>query len=303
MLKSFLMSASALTLLAVAGPMWAQETATDEAPAEDVIAEDAPSYDATDASTVLARVNGIEITLGHVIALRQSLPENYQALPDEQLLDGILNQMIEQILLNDDVNAPLPYDLQLQMENETRAQLAARRIDEILSREVSDEELQALYDADVAGIEPQVEYNASHILVETEEEANAIIESLAADGDFAAIAAEKSLDGGSGAAGGSLGWFGLGRMVPEFEAAVVALEVGAVSAPVQSQFGWHVIRLDDKRDQPLPTVEELRAELSQEILRREVVAVIDGLRDAATIETGMVNVDPAQTRAYDLISE
>jgi len=245
----------------------------------------------------------VEITLGHVIALRKSLPENYQALPDEQLLDGILNQMIEQVLLNADANAPLPYELQLQMENETRAQLAARRIDEILSREVTDEELQALYDADVAGIEPQVEFNASHILVETEEEALAIVESLAAGGDFAAIATEKSLDVGSGAAGGSLGWFGLGRMVPEFEAAVVALEVGALSAPVQSQFGWHVIRLDDKRDQPLPTVEELRAELSEEVLRRDVLAVIESLRDAATIETGMVNVDPAQTRAYDLISE
>jgi len=294
-------------MLAVAGPVWAQETATEDAPAEEVVTEDAapeaPSYDASDASTVLARVNGFEITLGHVIALRKSLPENYQSLPDEQLFDGVLSQMIEQVLLSGDMTAPLPFDLQLQMENEARAQLAARVIDNILNREVSDEELQALYDVEVATVEPQPEFNASHILVETEEEANAIIELLNAGGDFAALAQEKSLDGGSGAAGGSLGWFGLGRMVPEFEAAVIGLEVGAMSAPVQSQFGWHIVRLDDKRDRPLPTVDELRSELSQEILRREVVAEIERLREAATIETDLINVDPAQSRAYELISE
>ncbi|MEX0970855.1 MAG: peptidylprolyl isomerase [Paracoccaceae bacterium] len=298
MLKSILTGASALAILAMAAPAWAQESAT-ETTSEATV----PVYDNADANSVLARVNGAEITLGHVIALRQSLPDDYQNMPDETLLNGIIEQMIEQSLLSGPADGAVPLGIRLTTENEIRAQMAARQIDALLAALVTDEELQALYDAEIAGIEPQLEYSASHILVETEDEANAIIAELDAGADFAAIAQEKSLDPGSGAAGGSLGWFGLGRMVPEFEAAVVALETGQTSAPVQSQFGWHIVRLDDQRNRPLPTVDDLRAELTQEVNRRKVLAEIDRLRGDADIETGLLNIDPALSRNYDLIAE
>ena len=306
MLKSILTGASALAILAMAAPVWAQETAPEAAPdaTPDATPEATmPAYDAADVNSVLARVNGAEITLGHVIALRKSLPDDYQNMPDETLLNGIIEQMIEQTLLSGPTDGALPLGVRLTTENEIRAQLAARQIDALLAAEVTDEELQALDDSEIAGVEPQVEYNASHILVETEDEAKAIVAELEAGGDFAAIAQEKSLDPGSGANGGSLGWFGLGRMVPEFEAAVVALEIGETSAPVQSQFGWHIVRLDDQRDRPLPTVDELRAELTQEVNRRKILAEIDRLRGEADIETGLLNIDPALSRNYDLIAE
>lgn len=108
--------------------------------------------------------------------------------------------------------------------------------------EVTDAEIQAYYD------KASKELNARHILVEDEETAKKVIERLNAGEDFAAIAKELSIDTSTGAQGGELGWFGIGKMVPEFEDAAYALELNKVSEPIQSQFGFHIIEVTDKRD-------------------------------------------------------
>jgi peptidyl-prolyl cis-trans isomerase C len=149
---------------------------------------------------------------------------------------------------------------------------------------------------------PVEEFNASHILVETEEEAQALIDALGEGADFAELAAENSI-GPSGPNGGQLGWFTAGMMVPEFEVAVFELEAGEVSAPVQTQFGWHVILLNETREQAPPTLEDVRAELDRGAAPRPRGCRIDELMGEAEIERPELDIDPAVIANTDLLNE
>ncbi len=255
------------------------------------------------ADTVVATVNGTEITLGHVIVLRSQLPQEYQSLPDEVLFQGIVSQLIEQTLLADKTAASgeeVPREVGLALDNERRALYASVQIDAIAGRDISDEAIQAAYDEKYGNLPPEPEFNASHILVETEEEAQALIEALNGGADFAELAKEKST-GPSGPNGGALGWFGLGMMVEPFEAAVVDMEVGAISAPVETQFGWHVLTLNDKRNKPAPTLEETRVALMEELRQAAVEAEIAALREGADITDLPEGIDPALMRDTSLL--
>jgi len=260
----------------------------------------ADSDTTVDADTVLATVNGTDVTLGHVIALRERLPAQFQQLDDATLYQGMLDQVIQQQVLAD---AATPSKAtEIGKENEVRAYLASREIDRLSSEPVSDEALQAAYDAEYGNMEAQPEFNASHILVETEEEAQALIEALDGGADFAELAQEKST-GPSGPNGGQLGWFGPGMMVPEFENAVAGMEPGEVSAPVQTQFGWHVIKLNETRDQDVPELDEVKAELEAMVRNAAVEAEVDRLTGEADISRTEVEIDPALIRQTDLLEE
>ncbi len=257
------------------------------------------------ANTVLATVNGTDITLGHVIVLRQQLPQEYQNLPDDVLFEGIVNQLIEQTLLADYVAAnvaDIPLEVELSLDNEKRALFAAVQIEAVAGRDISDEALQAAYDGQYGNLPAEPEFNASHILVETEEEAEALIVALNGGADFAGLAKEKST-GPSGPNGGELGWFGLGQMVEPFEAAVVEMEVGAISAPVQTQFGWHVLKLNDKRDKPAPTLEETSASLMDSLRQQAVEAEITALAEGAQITRPPEDFDASLMRDISLLSQ
>ncbi len=255
------------------------------------------------ADTVLATVNGEEITLGHLIAMRQMLPAEYQQLPDEVLFDGMLEQLVQQQVLADAAEAEeVTRQMQLGLENERRAFLAAMYMDDVAMADLSEEELQAEYDAVYGATEPVVEFNAAHILLETEEEAQAMIDQLAEGADFAELAAEHSI-GPSGPNGGALGWFTAGMMVPEFEEAVFALEPGEVSAPVQTQFGWHIVLLNETRDQAAPTLEEVGAELEEGLRRARVDARLEALTAEADIDRPELDIPAELIRNLDLIAE
>ncbi|MCR8724428.1 peptidylprolyl isomerase [Frigidibacter sp. ROC022] len=256
--------------------------------------------DALTADTVVATVNGHDITLGHMLALRADLPEQYQTLPDEVLFQGILDQVIQQTALSDMMTEPTRAE-QLTIENQTRALNAGLVIQRLLKVDVSEEDLQAAYDKTYAGQEPETEYNASHILVKTEDEAKAIVEELRNGADFAAIAKEKSLDPGSGANGGELGWFGKGMMVPEFENAVTGLEIGAISDPVKTQFGWHVIKVNDTRVKEAPTLDEVRDELTAQIRDEAVQKAIAEATDKAEVVRSDIEIDPSVISQTDLL--
>ncbi len=247
-----------------------------------LLALPAAAQDAPSPTTVVATVNSTDITLAHMIALRARLPQQYQQLPAEVLFDGILDQLVQQQLLAD-TEEGLSTGGQVTVDNEVRAILANQAIAAISAEAVTDEALQSAYEESFANAEPDVEFNASHILVETEEEAQALVVELEGGADFAELAAEKST-GPSGPNGGSLGWFGPGAMVEPFENAVAEMEAGAISEPVQTQFGWHVIKLNETRLAEAPPLDAVRAELTDQLQRDAIDARIAELTEAGGVD-------------------
>jgi peptidyl-prolyl cis-trans isomerase C len=155
--------------------------------------------------------------------------------------------------------------------------------EEILSS-ITDEQIEAEYQEQIKNFEPKEEARARHILVASKEEAEAIIKELDSGTDFATLARQKST-GPSGPNGGDLGYFGKGRMVPEFEQAAFALETGGYSSePVQTQFGWHVIMLEDKRMTSPPPVGEVSDQIRQVVMRQKYEALMEELKSNTTVE-------------------
>lgn len=259
-------------------------------------AQDTPSAD-----TVMATVGGTDITLGHMLAVRAALPAQYDQVPPEVLFKGVLDQLIQQELLSQAHEGEMSRAAALQLENERRAVLAADVAEFVVNADMTEERLQAAYETQYAGTEEETEYRAAHILVETEEAAQKLVAELEGGANFAELAKEHSI-GPSGPSGGDLGWFGDGVMVPEFFAAVAALEVGAVSAPLQTQFGWHVIKLNETRVKERPTLDAVRDELSN-TLRQEAFDAYIAAREAATdvTRTDTSAMDPAVINQTNLL--
>ncbi|MES0825595.1 peptidylprolyl isomerase [Ruegeria sp. SCP11] len=255
-----------------------------------------------DADTVVARVNGDEITLGHIIATAAVLPEQYQQIEDDVLYELIVDQMIQQQLLGQQQEELTKLNT-LALENESRSLRAVQTVNALIEEHLTDEAIQEAYDAKYADFQGADEFNASHILVESEEEAKEIKAQLDDGADFAELAKEHST-GPSGPNGGELGWFGSGQMVPAFEAAVIGLEKGQVSEPVKTQFGWHVVTLNDKRKSEAPALEQVRAELSQTLQQDVIQARIDELTQDAEIERpALEGAGPEVLRQIELIQE
>ena len=277
MLTPLRLTASALALTLAAAPLSAQ-----------------------DASTVVATVGDTEITLGEMIIIRAGLPAQYAQFPDEVLFEGILDQLIQQQLLADAVT-DVPARVDYALKNERRQLLAGEVVNEVAMGAVSEDAIAAAYAEATDGVEPTTEWNASHLLVETEEQAQAARDRVEAGETFADVARQVST-GPSGPSGGELGWFGPGMMVSEFEEAVTGLEPGEMAGPVQTQFGWHIVMLNDKRQKEAPGLEEMRAELEQRLQEQAIDARIEELRAAAEItmpEDGAI--DPALLSNIDLL--
>jgi peptidyl-prolyl cis-trans isomerase C len=202
-----------------------------------------------------------------------------QATP--QQIEQARDQLVDIYLLSDQPRAQELKEeprLKSQIELQTRAMLAqAVATDFITRNQATDEELRALYDEQLEG-DPGLEFKARHILVESQGEAVDIIAQLEDGADFAELAKEKST-GPSGPSGGDLGWFPPDRMVPEFSNAVQALNDGEYSkAPVQTQFGWHVILREESRESVPPPFESVRDALKQQVEGQKLQDYIEGLR-------------------------
>lgn len=251
-----------------------------------VAAQDVPNVD-----TVVANVDGVEITLGHMLQTRQTLPAQYQQLPPETLFNGILDQLIQQTALSN-AAGEAPKSVQISIENYRRAQLANVALEAVLAAAITEDVIKDAYEAQYANQEPTKEYNAAHILVETQEEALQLTEKARGGADFAELAKEHST-GPSGPNGGALGWFGAGMMVPAFEQATTELEVGGISEPVQTQFGWHVIKLNETRDMPVPALEEVRDAILAELEGTVINAEIAKLTSEVTVDRSAADaLDP-----------
>lgn len=275
-------------------PLAAQDTASAETAA--------PVAPEGGAAAVVASVNGTNITLGHMIVLRDNLPAQYQSLPDEILFKGILDQLVQQAALAQSMDGKTKLRDTLAMENDQRGYLSGVALQSIAGAAVTDAALQAAYDAKFATATEAKEYNAAHILVATEDEAKALKLELDGGADFADLAKQHSSDGAA-ANGGDLGWFADGMMVKPFQDAVFAMEVGLVSDPVQTQFGWHLIQLKETRIKAAPTLDDMREELAAEIEQAAVEAHIKSITDVAKIERPGEGFDPALLRDQSLLDQ
>ena len=253
------------------------------------------------AQTVVASVNGADITLGQVVALRETLPEEYQALADDVLFKGILEQLIQQTALAQAQEDKLTARDEVMIANQRRTYISGAALQAVVAEAVTDATIQAAYDAKYKGSAPLTEYHASHILVATEEQAKDLKAQLDGGADFAELAAANSTDG-SAAGGGDLGWFGPGMMVKPFEDAVIALQPGQVSAPVQTQFGWHLILLAETRNAAAPPLADVSAELSAELQRQAIEAHVTAITEAAAV-TRVEGIDPTVVRSQTLFDE
>lgn len=254
------------------------------------------------ADTVVATVNGTEITLGHMIVLREGLPEQYQSLPDDVLFKGILDQLVQQVALEQSMEGKLSRHDTLAVENQRRGMVSGLALQGVIAAAVTDEALQAAYDARFKDATALQEWNASHILVDSEEKAKELKAQIDGGADFAELAKANSSDGAA-ANGGSLGWFGAGMMVKPFEDAVVAMKAGEVAGPIQTQFGWHLVKLNEVRVASAPSLDDLREELATEIEQAAVQAHVDGLVAKATVTRPGEGIDPATLRDAKLLAK
>lgn len=240
---------------------------------------------AQDADTVVATVNGEAITLGQMIAMKEGMNDpNTANLPDAALWGLLLDQMIRQTAVGQPKAENLSKRDKAALEIDRRAYLAGAVLEQIATPDPTDEELRAVFDR-IFGADagPATEYNAAHILVKTEDEARAIAQELADGADFGTLAEQKSTDN-SGPNKGDLGWFQPQQMVPPFAEAVKALKPGETSAPVETQFGWHIINLKELREVEPPNFDDIREELAVQVRRERVEVAIQKSVSEAKVE-------------------
>lgn len=257
-------------------------------------AQDEPNID-----TVIATVNETKITLGHVMSLASRLPEQYLEIPNKDLYEGIVDQLVQQQLLSNLIDTETK-EMVLAGENEQRARFATEAIEKLYETAINEDIVLEQYNTIYAQAEAISEFHASHILVKTQDEATAVVTELNDGKDFAELAKEKST-GPSGPQGGDLGWAGKGSFVPEFEAVMIALKAGEVSAPVETQFGWHVIRLNETRDKPVPELSEVRAEIEDNIRSTALEQKISELQSQFTVKRNELAVDPATIKKFEML--
>jgi peptidyl-prolyl cis-trans isomerase C len=256
-------------------------------PAADPAASGAVTETKADPNQVVARINGADITRQEVIDSATDLPEQIRQQID-MVFPQLLNRYIGLKLLGDKGKAEnLAQDPEVQKlmsEYETQA-IRQVYVTRYLNEHVTEDAIKARYEQKLKDNPPPEEVRAAHILVKTEDEAKAIIEQLKGGADFAAVAKEKSTDKGSGANGGELGWFAKEVMVKEFADAAFAMKVDEISqAPVKSQFGFHIIKLEERRTQPAPTLESQKEPIRAELSEETVQALVKTLRTEAKVE-------------------
>jgi len=285
-------SVLALMLASVTlAPAWAQESA--------------PAPEAVSPETVVATVGGAPITEADLGFAAEDLTQELSQMPPEQRKPFLLRVLIDmKVMAQAGKDAGMADTPLFQQRLDYLEDRALRRafFAETIANAVTEEAVRAEYDQYVAEFEPQDEIRARHILVAEEDEANAIKAELDGGADFAALAQEESIDPGA-ANGGDLGFFGKGMMVAPFEDAAFALtDIGQISDPVQSQFGWHVIKLEEKRQSAPPTFEQVAGQLQQQLLMRTFDETVARLMDGVEIDIADPELEVAvnaQTQAEE----
>jgi peptidyl-prolyl cis-trans isomerase C len=241
---------------------------------------------AQDSDPVVARANGVDIRQSDLVLAEDEIGSGMPQMPPEQRRDYLITYLADIIILSqaaDQQKLGDRPDVKHRIEFERNKVLMETMLEDAGKAAVTDEAMHKVYDDAVKQVAPEQEVHARHILVATEDEAKAIEALLKKGGDFAALAKEKSKDP-SAADGGDLGYFTKEQMVPEFAEAAFKLEKGQISDPVKTQFGWHIIKIEDKRTKPTPTFDEVKSQLQTYVEHRTQADMVQKLRSAANIE-------------------
>jgi len=235
---------------------------------------------------IIAKVNGVTITESQLNLAEEELGAQLQQLPPEQRKVLLLEYLIENQILAKAAN-----EEKLTESENFKARMAYYRLRALrdtfyetnVRTKVSDTDVKKFYDAQIANVKPETEVRARHILVEKEDDAKELIKQLEKGADFEKLAKENS-KGPSAAQGGDLGYFTRGRMVPEFDAVVFDLKTGGISAPVKTQFGWHVIKVEDVRSKAAPPLDALKDRIMGMLVQQKAQEVVGDMRKKAEVE-------------------
>ena len=242
---------------------------------------------------VVAVVNGQQVRLSELEVAQQALPPQYRNMPIQAVFPALLDRIIDSKLVVADGRKNKVTDdaaFKKRMAFVEDQVLQDFWLQREIAKRVTPEKMQQRYQERLKSTPAEEEVRARHILVATEDEAKALIAELKKGGAFDKLAKEKSTDKASGAEGGDLGWFKKSDMVKEFADAAFTLKKGELTdAPVKTQFGYHVIKLEDRRQAPPPTFDELSDQIREELSRETVTQILDQLRAGAKIEK--FNVD------------
>jgi peptidyl-prolyl cis-trans isomerase C len=251
------------------GPAAAQETETAE----------------NGGGKVVARVNGKDITEKDIKLATESIRDSMPQMSRAERRDYVINYLTDLELVADAARAEgldEEADVKRRLDQMQKRALMEIYLTRAGEKAATEEEAKKLFDQVIADIPPEERVRARHILVESEDEAKAIKAEIDAGKDFAEVAKEKSKDPGSGAEGGDLGWFTKEQMVPEFADTAFSLDVGQVSDPVKSDFGWHIIKVEGKRDKP--GYDEVEDQLFEMLARQKQRDIVLGLREKGSVE-------------------
>jgi len=294
-----------LAITSAALPAFAQ----DEAPAEDATQTDqtttATGEDDRTLQTVVATVDGEDITEADLAFAAEDLAEDMQNVPAGQRRSFLLGVLIDMKILANAAEAEGLDDSDIfQQRLDYLADRALRRayFSSNIAAEIDEEALRAEYDRIAEDMGGEQQIRARHILVETEEEANSVISEIEGGRAFEEVAQEMST-GPSAAQGGDLGFFGRGQMVGPFEEVAFELEDGEISEPVQTQFGWHVIKLEERRDATPPPFEQIAQQLQQQLLVEAFETAIDDLKSDAEVEILAEDLQPQDAPTEDVLPD
>jgi peptidyl-prolyl cis-trans isomerase C len=242
---------------------------------------------AQDKDPVVARVNGVDIRDSDIAFAEEEIGGNMPSIPPEQKRDYLINYLVDVTVLSQAAEKQ-----KLEDRPDVKHRLAFdhnRLLMEALLQDagkaaLSDEAEHKLYDEAIKQVKAEEEVHARHILVVSEDEAKAILAQLKGGADFIVLAKEKSKDPGSAESGGDLGYFTKEQMVPEFAEVAFKLGKGQLSDPVKTQFGWHIIKVEDRRMKPTPTFEQVKPQIENYIAHRAQAELVENLRKSANVE-------------------
>ncbi len=241
---------------------------------------------AEDADAVIARVNGVEIRQSDLTNAEDEIGGNMPQMAPEQKGDYLIAYLGDVILLSQAAQQQKIGDrdsVKHRIEFERNKVLMETLLQDVGQSAMTDEAMHKVYDEAVKQMANEQEVHARHILVATEDEAKAIEAELKKGADFATLAKQKSKDPGA-AEGGDLGYFTKDQMVPEFAEVAFKLDKGQISDPVKTQFGWHIIKVEDKRIKPTPTFDQVKGQIENYVAHRAQAELVQKLRSVANIE-------------------
>ncbi|MDR7145543.1 peptidylprolyl isomerase [Rhizobium sp. BE258] len=251
------------------------------------VAFHAPVYAEGKPDAVIAKVGTLEIHQSELDLAIANLDPQLAQLPDDQKKVAALSAAIDvKLLAGDAATEKLDQtdEFKKRLQYLTDRELHNAYFKKHVVDTVTDDEVKARYDKEVAALPKQEEVHARHILVKTEDEAKDVIKQLDAGKDFAELAKEKSTDPNK-ADGGDLGYFTKGRMVKEFEDAAFALDKGTYSkTPVKTDFGYHVIKVEDKRDAPPPPFDQVKDQVRQLVMRDKYLALLASAKEKSKVD-------------------